>query len=200
MFFLTRRPGSATSGEKSGAPVSLVEPLPVNAGFLAEVEAELPLRVSRCYQCRKCTLGCPLTEAMDLMPNQVVRMVQLGLRQQVLGSKTLWICASCNTCTTRCPNGIDIAQLMDALRQIGQKSRVAPAEPRAPVFHDRFLRSVRRYGRAHELGLTGEFKFAVRDFFSDLKLGLWMLRKRKLRLWPSMIKGRKQIRDIFRKS
>jgi heterodisulfide reductase subunit C len=180
---------------------SMVEaraPVRPDASLLIEVEAKAPVRVSRCYQCRKCTLGCPLSAAMDLLPNQVVRMVQLGMRDEVLRSKTLWICASCHTCTTRCPNGIDIAQLMDALRQIGKTAAVAPADPRARVFHEQFLRSVERHGRVFELGMTGRFKLKVGDLWSDKLLGWWMLRRRKLRLWPSRIKDRKQVRAFFR--
>src|SRR3990172_4909871 len=89
--------------------------------FLVDVEARSGQKVSACYQCRKCTNGCPLAFAMDVMPNQVMRMAQLGLGEELLGCKTIWICASCQTCTTRCPNDIDIAHLMDSLRQMSQE-------------------------------------------------------------------------------
>ena len=63
-----------------------------------------------CYQCYKCSAGCPVSFAMDILPHQVIRSVLFGQKKKVLSSKTIWICASCETCTTRCPNEIDIAK------------------------------------------------------------------------------------------
>jgi len=81
-----------------------------------------------CYQCQKCSAGCPVAYAMDILPNQVIRMVQFGLREKVLSSHTIWICASCYTCSVRCPNDIDIAKIMDVLRHIALGSGIKPAE------------------------------------------------------------------------
>ncbi len=74
--------------------------------------------VRACYQCGKCTAGCPLSSAMDLMPNQILRLLQLGEYDQVLGCRTIWQCASCLTCASRCPKAVDPARVMDALRTI----------------------------------------------------------------------------------
>jgi heterodisulfide reductase subunit C len=71
-----------------------------------------------CYQCGNCTAGCPVSFAMDLGPHQVIRYTLLGLESEVLESNTFWICASCLQCTSRCPKGLDIARIMDALRVI----------------------------------------------------------------------------------
>ena len=71
-----------------------------------------------CYQCYKCSAGCPVSYTMDLLPHQIIRSVLFGRKEKVLSSSTIWICASCETCTTRCPNEIDIAKVMDVLRQI----------------------------------------------------------------------------------
>ncbi len=73
--------------------------------------------VGLCYQCGACSSGCPLTDEMDLLPSTVMRMVQLGV-EEVLDSKTIWICSSCFTCQVRCPRGIDVANVMEALRQL----------------------------------------------------------------------------------
>src|SRR3990172_38270 len=66
-----------------------------------------------CYQCIKCTSGCPLAGYFDLAPNQVMRAAQLGMEEMIFTSRSPWLCASCQTCTTRCPQGIDIARVMD---------------------------------------------------------------------------------------
>jgi len=71
-----------------------------------------------CYQCGNCTAGCPVSFAMDLGPHQAIRYTLLGLESEVLESNTFWICASCLQCTSRCPKGLDIARIMDALRVI----------------------------------------------------------------------------------
>jgi len=73
--------------------------------------------VGLCYQCGACSSGCPLTDEMDLLPSTVMRLVQLGV-EEVLNSKTIWICSSCFTCQVRCPRGIDVANVMEALRQL----------------------------------------------------------------------------------
>jgi heterodisulfide reductase subunit C len=167
--------------------------------FLAEVEERSGEKVSRCYQCRKCTNGCPLAFTMDWMPNQVIRAIQLGLEDEILRSETIWVCASCQTCTTRCPNDIDIAHLMDTLRQLSQESAVPAAQPKIVKFHQAFLDSVRRHGRVFELGMVGRYKLTSRDFFSGAKLGLEMVRKGKLKFLPAGIKGKREIRQMFEK-
>jgi heterodisulfide reductase subunit C len=71
-----------------------------------------------CYQCGKCAAGCPVAFAMDMLPSQVIRYAQLGLVDQLLDSKTIWLCAACQTCYSRCPKGIDLSRIMEALREI----------------------------------------------------------------------------------
>ena len=174
--------------------IPLVRP---ESGLLTVVEARSGEHVSRCFQCGKCSNGCPLAFAMDLKPNQVMRMIQLGLEDEVLRSKTIWICAGCQTCTTRCPNDIDIAHLMDSLRQLSQEGDVTPAEPKVVKFHEAFLDSVRRHGRVYELGMVARYKLATLDLFGDAKLAWKMLKKGKLRFLPSGVKGKEEIRRMF---
>jgi len=74
--------------------------------------------VLNCYQCGRCSGGCPLTFAMKLLPSQVIRLVQLGLEEEALETNTPYVCASCLTCFARCPRGVDLAKVMEALRAI----------------------------------------------------------------------------------
>ncbi len=69
-----------------------------------------------CYQCTKCSAACPVSAAMDLMPHQVIRYLQMGLIDELAESKTPWICASCFTCAARCPRDIDLARMMEGVR------------------------------------------------------------------------------------
>jgi heterodisulfide reductase subunit B len=138
-----------------------------------------------CYQCVKCTSGCPLAEHMDLNPNQVLRAVQLG-DESVLESKTIWVCASCQTCTTRCPQGIDIAAIMDELRIEAKRRGIKPAIPEVDRFSRVFLADVRLMGRSYEVGLMGTLNLVNRNLFKDMDLAVEMLKRRKLPILPSL--------------
>ena len=168
-----------------------------NPAAVESVEARSGEKVTRCYQCRKCTNGCPLAFAMDLLPNQIMQMVQLGLHDEILRSRAIWICASCQTCTTRCPNDIDIAHLMDCLRQMSLERGVVSEERQVAIFHQAFLDSVRRHGRLFEVELAVRYKLATRSLLGDLKANLGMLKRGKVRLRPANIKGKRDIRRMF---
>jgi len=90
----------------------------VKSDFIKEIEELSGQKVLKCYQCGKCSAGCPMVDAMDLLPNQIIRLLQLGQKDEILKSKTIWICASCFTCEARCPKGIDLSKLMEALRVV----------------------------------------------------------------------------------
>lgn len=90
--------------------------------------------VRACYQCGKCTAGCPLAAAMDLMPNQILRLIQVGDYEQALRSRTIWQCASCLTCAARCPKEVDPARVMEALRTLLLRRGAAHVEiPAVPA-------------------------------------------------------------------
>ncbi|HIP87791.1 MAG TPA: 4Fe-4S dicluster domain-containing protein [Anaerolineales bacterium] len=95
----------------------------VRSAFVREVEEISGEDLLACNQCGKCSAGCPVASVMDLLPSQVIRMAQLGM-EEVLESRTIWICASCLTCVTRCPKGVDLPRLMEALREIALRSGV----------------------------------------------------------------------------
>ena len=164
--------------------------------FRPEVEKHSGTPVSACFQCMKCTNGCPITYAMDIMPNRLMRMIQLGLRDRVLSSSTIWICASCETCTTRCPNDIDVARVMDCLRQMSLRSKTV-AEPHVPVFHQAFLEALRRTGRVHELEIIARYKLKSGNLMADARLGWEMFKRGRLKLLPKTIAGLREVRRIF---
>ena len=95
----------------------------VRGPFVRQVEEISGQDLLACNQCGKCSAGCPVVAAMDILPSQVIRMAQLGM-EEVLESNTIWICASCLTCSTRCPKGVDVPRLMEALRQIALRQGV----------------------------------------------------------------------------
>jgi heterodisulfide reductase subunit B len=143
-----------------------------------------------CYQCIKCTSGCPLAEHLDLAPNQVLRAAQLGMEERLFNSRTPWLCASCQTCTTRCPQGIDVARVMDFLVAEARRRGIEPKVPDVALFHKVFLRDVDLLGRAYELGLMAEMNVRTGQPFKDLDLGWEMLRHGKLRVIPEFVRHR----------
>jgi heterodisulfide reductase subunit C len=167
--------------------------------------------VSACYQCKKCSSGCPLTFAMDFYPDQVIRLALLGQEEQVLGCRTIWVCSSCETCTTRCPNNIDIAGVMDWLKEESIRSGQASPQPGVTRFHQTFLDTVRLAGgRLSEPLLLGLYQLKGGDtlvklksgaLLEDLRLAWQLARRRRLvpRL-PHRLKGVKEIKEIFKKS
>jgi heterodisulfide reductase subunit C2 len=90
----------------------------LRSNFVKKIEELSGQNLLSCYQCGKCSAGCPMVSAMDILPNQAIRLVQLGLQDDVLKSETIWLCASCVTCGARCPRGVDLSRIMEALRQI----------------------------------------------------------------------------------
>jgi heterodisulfide reductase subunit C len=165
--------------------------------FVRRVEAESGQKVADCYQCGKCTAGCPVTFAMDLMPHQVVRLLQLGLGDEILESKTIWLCSTCATCTTRCPRNIDLARLMDTLRSTARSAGRTKAGKGIAQFNEVFLDSVRRYGRAHELGIGLRYNLKTGKLFKDSDLARgWFLRGR-LKVAVPKIRGVAEIDRIF---
>ncbi|MDH4284604.1 MAG: 4Fe-4S dicluster domain-containing protein [Gallionellaceae bacterium] len=88
----------------------------VGSSFVAGIEKLSSQKLLACYQCGKCSAGCPMAAHMDILPNQMIRMAQLGMREQLLSSKAIWMCVSCLTCNSRCPKGIRIAEVIESLR------------------------------------------------------------------------------------
>ena len=159
-----------------------------------------------CYQCYKCSAGCPISFDMDLLPHQIIRSVVFNRKEKALSSKTIWLCASCETCTTRCPNEIDIAKVMDVLRQIQRESGMPAQEPKIPIFHKAFLNSIKKKGRVHELTMiqqynqeSGDLKEKVKagTWKNDVKLGLKMFFRGKLKLLPPRCSGVKEVQKLF---
>ncbi len=96
----------------------------LKSDFVTRIEEISGQTLLACNQCGKCSAGCPVSSAMDLLPNQVMRLVQLGLEEDLAKSKTVWVCAACFTCTVRCPQGVDLAKIMEAVRLVTLRKNV----------------------------------------------------------------------------
>jgi heterodisulfide reductase subunit C len=106
----------------------------LDPSFTREVEAAAGTDIWACYQCSVCSGGCPISFMMDYTPRQIMRMVQLGMRETVLSSATIWLCSSCNTCFTRCPRQIELPEVMATLKSIAIKSGIEAKIREGPAF------------------------------------------------------------------
>ena len=159
--------------------------IPAQSELSDAIFRECGENVNLCYQCKKCSAGCPISYAMDYTPAQLIHAIRLGLDEVVYQSKTMWLCAACETCTTRCPQEVDIAKVMDAVKVIGRRKGKKPTIKRVASFNSAAMDSVWTFGRMFELGMIMSLKLKTREFLKDVKLGMKMFRKRKLKLFPS---------------
>ena len=169
----------------------------LDTNFVNTINTLSAQTIQLCYHCHKCTAGCPVASEMEYGPDRILRMVQLGDKERLLTSHDIWLCASCETCGTRCPNEIDIARVMDALRQSALLEGAAIAEPDAVKFHKLFLFVVQNMGRMHEASMLAAFKLWTMNLISDMDSGAVMFLKGKVPLLPSLVKDRAQIKQIF---
>lgn len=167
------------------------------SSFVLALSKESRQDVNACFQCRTCAVGCPVAFAMDLTPTQIIHAARLGLEDVVLKSKTIWLCASCQTCTTRCPQDVDIARVMDAARIIATKRGVKPSVKSVKTFFHTAVQNIRQFGRMYELGLIIALKLKSWEFTKDMELGKEMFTKGKIKLIPSF-KGMWDTRRIYR--
>jgi heterodisulfide reductase subunit C len=169
-----------------------------DVGFIREIEEASGQHIRNCYQCGNCSATCGFTQFYDYPVNQIMRLVQLGQRDLVLSSRSVWLCAGCQGCTTRCPCNIDVARVMETLRVMSRREgKVSERDVR--IFYDEFLRSVKAFGRVFETGLLPVYGLLSRKPFTDMDLAPEVLRKGKLTFFPHRIGKRKEVAGIFKR-
>ncbi|MDA8441824.1 MAG: 4Fe-4S dicluster domain-containing protein [Peptococcaceae bacterium] len=180
-------------------PINLTSALAAGKDLVAKVQTASGVDVKACYQCGKCSAGCPVAFAMDYTPRQVMRMLQLGLAEETIKSRAIWLCAQCETCSARCPRSLEPAKVMEALR-IEAKRAGFEADDEIATFNEKFLRSVASNGRVFEAGLIVGYNMATVQPLKDAGVAPSMLAKGKLKLFPSKIRGRDVINRMFTKA
>jgi heterodisulfide reductase subunit C len=191
---------SLFSSDKGGSVKPLVTSRDLNSRFLDSVERKSGEDIRACYQCGKCTAGCPMVFSMDYSPNQIMRLIQLGLKEEVLSSATIWLCASC---TIRCPRDIDLARVMNTLRLLARYCK-EPVKIKyevmdVPLFNEIFLKSIYKFGRLNDMYLVRNFNLKSGNYFKDMFMGPVMFLKGKLKLRATKVKNIKEIKKIFAK-
>ncbi|MEW6623115.1 MAG: 4Fe-4S dicluster domain-containing protein [Bacillota bacterium] len=169
-----------------------------NQHIKTEVEELSGEQVKKCYQCGKCTAGCPVAFAMDNPPRKVIRLLQIGCGQEALKSNSVWVCATCETCYARCPRGVDIPRIMEAVRKLAKKQGIIP-EKNVNLFSDLFLKSVENNGRVHEMGLIVGFNMMSLQPFKDALLAPKLFFNGKISPIPHKIKNPGEMKRLFAK-
>jgi len=188
-------------GHKMSSPGNSSQDLPRSgSSFAKEVIRRSGTDFNQCYHCQSCACGCPFSEAMDYLPNQVIRLVQIGCKAQALQCSSIWICVGCNTCSIQCPNGVDISAVTHTLSQMAIEEDVTIAEPDILNFHQQVLNSIERHGRTHKTEIMLRYKLKKRDWFSDMGVGMKMFAKGKLGIFPHRVKQLQDIKDMFKKN
>ena len=168
-----------------------------NLKLAQDLQSTTGENVMLCYQCRKCTLGCPSAYAMKMKPHELMRALQLGLTEEVYWSGTLWICLSCETCNTRCPQDINILRVIDGLRAMAKNVEYYDPQPAIPAMHRIFLSLVERFGKVYELGLALWINLKMMTPFKDIDMASPMFMKGKLKPLPHFSGGRKELRQVM---
>lgn len=172
-----------------------VEAASIRERLLSRVKAD----VATCYQCGNCSAGCPAAFTFDYAPNQVMRMLQVGMIDEVLSSKAVQNCIQCLTCTARCPRNIDIAGIFESLKTIAVAKDTHVPE-HAAAFNRLFLKNIARYGRLTEALFLVRFNLAAKNPMNDSSLALPMVSKGKIEFVPKKAKGADEVGRIYKKA
>lgn len=208
---MTTRASSAQAGpgqphETPPAPAQDwpgAEALRPSSEFLRLAQRESGVDIGACYGCKKCSNGCPLSFAMDLHPYQVVRLAQLGQVERLEKCRTIWVCASCQTCLTRCPNQVDLPRFMDWLKERLYKGGGSVEQARTLLFHRLFLAEVKTRGRVFEGSLMARYLIKSGgalgpEALANARLGLAMFKRGRLKLIPAGTRQRRWLKALFK--
>lgn len=171
--------------------------------FLKQVEA-IPAgeRIKRCIQCGTCTGSCPVSYAMDISPRQLIALFRAGEMEAIMKSRTIWICASCYACSTRCPSGIKITDIIYALKRTAMEKQKKSQAPQVQTLARLFVDNLMRYGRLHEGTLIRKYytKTGITKLFGFFPLVKKMYTTKRLALFPKKIKAHESLSRIIRKA
>lgn len=169
-----------------------------------KAEHALGESVNLCYQCGKCSAGCPLADEMDYPPNQILRMIQYEtpeMDDRVLRSYGIWLCLSCEQCSTRCPKEVTIPAFMDFLRSESiAQDKVNPKAKDIIAFHNSFLGSVRSLGRLYEIGLIAGYKLKTWHLMQDVNTAPKLFFNGKLKVVPNKVQNINAIEKMFKRA
>jgi heterodisulfide reductase subunit C len=197
-------------------PSAILNVEPEVSGRLAETVMERSgQNLLACYQCRRCAAGCPVGDESGVTPDRLIRMIVLGEKEGALSNLLVWKCVACYACGTRCPNNIHTARINETLKQMSKEAHKEPLTPKVAAFHDAFMKSTSHFGRVNELEFMGlyEMKTAQRELKGgggwkeivdelkgQAKLGLAMMKNKRMHLKFERIRGLSEVKSLYRKA
>ena len=168
--------------------------------FLQEVTSQPGgEKITACIQCGTCSGSCPTCYEMDYTPRKIINLIRAGQKEQVLRSNAIWLCASCYSCTARCPRGIVITDMMYVLKNLAIKQGYVQENAVAPIFYQTFNRVVESSGRLNEGQLITRvaLKTDFKKLFEYAPIGIKLFLRRKLSLFPPTVKNKKEFKKIL---
>lgn len=169
-------------------------------GIIDEVQEITGVDLSVCFQCKKCTSGCPVSKLVKTPPSEIMRRLHLNSGDEILESDILWMCVSCETCSARCPMDIDVAAVMDALRKLAREKGASKQKGNVRLFNWAFLKTVQVFGRTYDIAMIAAYKLGTLKLMNDTEKFPTMLKKKKIALLPPLSGDRKTTRQIFKKA
>jgi len=156
-------------------------------------------KIKDCIQCGTCTGACPISYMMDITPRQVVALFRAGHLEEILRSRTIWICASCYSCRVRCPQGILVTDLLYALKRLAMEKKIYPPDFPVHALSEAFISNVYKYGRNFEIGLALQYfiKTSPTKLLGNAGFGLSMMKRGRLGIMPNTIKKVGEVRAII---
>jgi heterodisulfide reductase subunit C len=165
--------------------------------FWSEIEALSGQNTNLCFQCSKCSAGCPMADKMDLKPAQLMHSIRLGRKEEVLNSTAIWLCVGCETCSARCPQGVDPAAAINAARLMAMKQDVPPKVKEVDIYYRGFIANMRLNGKIHDASVAGITQLLTGQMMENLPLA-WKLFVRGRVKPPPLPLGGGRFRKIYR--
>jgi heterodisulfide reductase subunit C2 len=170
------------------------------SGLLTLVEKRAGVKLDACFQCKKCTIGCPVADQSVSAPAEIIRRLQLGAGEELLKTELIWNCLCCETCYSRCPNQINFPAVIDALKALAVEKGVANPKGNAPLFNKMFLSTVKYCGRSYDLAAIALYKMGSGNLMQDLEKFPGMLLNGKIAILPPTGADMLKVKRIFRKA
>jgi len=162
-----------------------------------ELKEKCGIDIETCLECGKCTGGCSNTHIFDFTPRKIVQLIKMGQETRLYHLDALWTCVSCQLCVDRCPAGIDIARIIDFVREKAIKRGAEPTRSNVKMFHELMLDEINKTGRVGETVLMIKFNLKRGLYFENADLGRKLFFKGKLKLFIPGIKNIGQVRRMF---
>jgi heterodisulfide reductase subunit C len=158
--------------------------------------------IKKCIQCGSCTGSCPVSYTMDITPREIIALFRARDLESILSSRTIWICASCYACTVRCPQGVQVTDILYALKRMAIEQKIFPKRFPAYSLSKSFVYLANRFGRSYEPGLIVSYFLKTNPFklLGMIPLFLKLFFKGRIGIIPKKIKGTKTFSKILQEA